>query len=408
MGSLYRRKKHDPKTGDLVVTGPYWMKYYDQGKPYYQSTGKYEKKEAKAVLHKAEVKVLEGQREGNTVNRTKFDDLVVLLQQDYELKGRKTWGRRLQHIAHLKKSFGGIRTRAINSEKLGKYISKRLKEGAANGTINRELDCLHRMMILGSRQTPIKVGRMPHFPKLAEMNVREGFFAHDEYLALRGVAPFHIKVALTIGYYSGMRLREIIGGKGLKWDQVDLKERCIRLSFMQTKTKTPRIIYMADDFLKVVVKAKELRDRDFPTCPYVCHFNGKPFSQLRHGWNVACKRIGLEGKTFHDLRRTGIRNLVRAGVSETVAMKISGHKTRSVFDRYNVTSEADLKKAADQLNQYFLEQKVTFTVTPSDLGGEKVNPDASQVVDSIGGGGGIRTHGGLHHAGFQDRSIRPL
>jgi len=211
MGSLYRRKKRDPLTGKLVETGPWWMKYYDQGKPYSQSTGKFEKREAKAVLSKAEVKVLEGQREGSAVNRTRFDDLVLLLQQDYELKGRKTWGRRLQHIAHLKKSFGGIRTKSINSEKLGKYISIRLKEGAANATINRELDCLHRMMVLGTHQTPVKVGRMPHFPKLAETNVREGFFAHDEFLALRGVAPFHIKVALTIGYYSGMRLREIIG-----------------------------------------------------------------------------------------------------------------------------------------------------------------------------------------------------
>ncbi len=408
MGMLYRRKKKDPITGKLVETGPWWMKYYDLGKPYYQSTGKYEKREAKSVLQKAEVKVLEGQREGNVVNRTRFDDLVLLLQQDYELKGRKTWGRRLQHIAHLKKSFGGIRTKTINSEKLGKYITLRLKKGAANATINRELDCLHRMMVLGSRQTPAKIGRIPHFPKLEEMNVREGFFAHDEFLALRGAAPFHIKVALTIGYYSGMRLREIIGEKGLKWEQVDLEERCIRLSSIQTKTKTPRVIFMPDDFHKVIAKAKEFRDRDFPSCPYVCHINGKSFSQLRQGWTVACKRIGLDGKTFHDLRRTGVRNLVRAGVSETVAMKISGHKTRSVFDRYNVTSEADLKKAADQLNQYFLEQKVTNTVTVDSLSGWNWVEEAMQPVDKYGGGGGIRTHGGFHHAGFQDRSIRPL
>ena len=331
MGMLYRRKKKDHLTGKLIETGPWWMKYYDQGKPYCYSTGKYEKREAKAVLSKAEVKVLEGQREGSQIHRTRFEDLVGLLEMEYQHKGLKTWTRRLQHIAHLKKSFGGIRIKTINSEKLGKYISIRLKEGAANATINRELDCLHRMMVLGSRQTPAKVGRIPHFPKLEEMNVREGFFAHDEFLALRGAAPFHIKVALTIGYYSGMRLREIIGGKGLKWDQVDFKERCIRLSSMQTKTKTPRVIFMPDDFYKVLEKAKELRDQDFSSCSYVCHINGKPFSQLRQGWNVACKRIGLKGKTFHDLRRTGVRNLVRAGVSETVAMKISGHKTRSVI-----------------------------------------------------------------------------
>ncbi len=168
------------------------------------------------------------------------------------------------------------------------------------------------------------------------------------------------------------------------------------------------MIYMAGDFLLVMMKAKQLRDLDFPHCPYVCHLNGKPFNDLQQGWKVACRRVGLEGRTFHDLRRNGVRNLVRAGVSETVSMRISGHKTRSVFDRYNITNEKDLKEAAIRLAAYLREEKVTFTVTPSDLGGEKVNPDASEALEIIGGGGGIRTHGGLHHAGFQDRSIRPL
>ena len=112
------------------------------------------------------------------------------------------------------------------------------------------------------------------------------------------------------------------------------------------------MIYLNGDFLMGVLKAKELRDRNYPSCPYVCHRNGKPFDNLRHGWLAACKRVGLDGRTFHDLRRTGVRNLIRAGVPEIVPMKISGHKTRSVFDRYNVTSEEDPKQAAERLSQY--------------------------------------------------------
>ncbi|HXX73942.1 MAG TPA: tyrosine-type recombinase/integrase, partial [Nitrospiraceae bacterium] len=128
------------------------------------------------------------------------------------------------------------------------------------------------------------------------------------------------------------------------------------------KTKKARVVYMQGDFLRVMLKAKEMRDRDFPECSYVCHRSGKPFNWLRHAWLQACDRIGLKGKTFHDLRRTGVRNLVRAGVPETVAMRISGHNTRSVFDRYNITSEEDLKQAASNLETYLSKQKSTFEV----------------------------------------------
>ncbi len=81
-------------------------------------------------------------------------------------------------------------------------------------------------------------------------------------------------------------MREIISPKGLRWDQVELMETggCIRLAAVQTKTKRARVIYLSGDFLRVMRKAKEFRDRDYPACSYVCHRNGKPFSNLRHGW----------------------------------------------------------------------------------------------------------------------------
>ena len=296
MGMLYRRKKKDPKTGNLGETGPWWMKYYDHGRPVYQSTEKKEKREAQAVLKRAEAKVLDGQREGPKINRTKFDDLISLLQCDYEMRGLHTWKRREIQIAHLMKVFGGAKVKSINSDRLQAYVTKRLGEGVSNATINRELDCLHRMMVLGSWQTPPLVGRIPHFPKLAEDNVREGFFEHDEFLALRGAAPDHLKAAMTIAYYTGMRQGEIIGPKGLKWEQVNLEEGTIRLASKQTKTKAPRIIYMTGDFLMVMMKMKQLRDQHFPHCPYVCHLGGQPIGEVKTAWSTACRRVGLTGK----------------------------------------------------------------------------------------------------------------
>jgi len=408
MGMLYRRKKTNPETGKLEEVGPWWMKFYDQGKPIYRSTEQYEKRDANKVLQKAEGKVAEGQRESPKIHQTRFEDLEKEIKLDYELKGRKTWIRRLQHLAHLRKVFGQMKVKSIITDRLQQYISKRMAEKASNATINRELDCLKRMLKLGASSTPPKVGRVPFFPKLKEDNVREGFFEHDEFLALRGVCPDHLKIAVSIAYYTGMRQGEIISENGLRWDQVNLIEGTIRLRSKQTKTSTPRVIYMTGDFLMVLLKAKELRDRDCPYCPFVCQREGKPFKEIKNAWEKACKHIGLEGKTFHDLRRTGVRNLIRAGVSETVAMKISGHKTRSVFDRYNITSEEDLKEAATRLGAYIQEKKVTLSVTLDDVVKESASIDDTQHVDSIGGEGGIRTHGPFQVNGFRDRPIRPL
>ncbi len=83
--------------------------------------------------------------------------------------------------------------------------------------------------------------------------------------------------------------------------------------------------------------------------PWVFHRRGKPIKNFREAWQSACRKAGVPGRIPHDFRRTACRNLVRAGVPETVAMTLTGHKTRSVFDRYNVTSETDLREAVAKL-----------------------------------------------------------
>lgn len=71
-----------------------------------------------------------------------------------------------------------------------------------------------------------------------------------------------------------------------------------------------------------------------------------------------------EGLIVHDLRRSCVRNLVRAGVVDKTAMQLTGHRTRNIFDRYNIVNDADLAAAQERQQVYLVTQKQAPTVKP--------------------------------------------
>jgi len=157
---------------------------------------------------------------------------------------------------------------------------------------------------------------------------------------------------VKFAYITGWRIpSEVLT---LQWRQVDFEARTVRLDPGTTKNREGRVFPFTDD-LKVLLEAQRTltdmyqREAD-KICPWVFHRSGKPIKDYRGAWRAATTAAGCPGRIPHDFRRTAVRNLVRAGVPERVAMMLTGHKTRSVFERYNIVSGGDLLDAARKLD----------------------------------------------------------
>jgi integrase len=184
---------------------------------------------------------------------------------------------------------------------------------------------------------------------LKELAPRAGFPEHSGYQNLRAELTEHLRPVLAIGYYSRMRISEVLG---LRWSNVDPAGGEIRLEAGKTKNGEGRTVPIAGELLELL-RGERQRHAD---AEHVFTHEGDRIKTFYQAWRSATKRAGLEGLLYHDLRRTGVGNLVRAGVPERVTMAISGHKTRAVSERYNIVSGRHLKDAASKLETYLRSQ----------------------------------------------------
>jgi integrase len=248
-------------------------------------------------------------------------------------------------VAHLRAHFGAITLASdITTYGIRQYQVTRRQHGAASATINRETSALNRMFRLVTGWGWLETG--PMFPgRLRESAPRQGFFEHGDYLAVRTHLPPPFQDVLDFAYYSGWRKREILN---LSWDEVDLAGGVVRLSPDRSKTGVGRILPLSSPLLKVLRRGAKRRKKSRA----VFDRDGLPVRVWRTAFRKACDQAGLPGRILHDCRRTAARNFVRAGVPERVAMTLTGHKTRCVFDRYNIVNERDLFSAGQQLVDY--------------------------------------------------------
>jgi len=342
MGQLYKR-------GSV-----WWVKYYVNGRPVRESTGTDKEKAAERLLKEREGRVAIGQPILPRADRVRYEEAVADLRAHYETTGERNLEEVGWRLAHLDALFTGRRLAAIGPAEATAYVAKRQAQNASNGTINRELAVLNRMLKIAYENG--KLLRMPVIRKLKEAAPRQGFFEREQFQAVRRRLPPDLQVAATIAYTFGRRTQSEV--LTLERRQLDLKVGTLRLDPGATKNDDGRVVYLTPE-LKTLLAAQlervdQLAKQTGAIIPYVFpHLRGRHRGQrrddYRKSWTTACKGAGVPGMLRHDCRRTAVRNMVNAGVPERVAMTVTGHKTRAVFDRYHIVSPGDLQDVARKL-----------------------------------------------------------
>jgi integrase len=326
----------------------WYAQYYDRnGRKIRISTQTEVKQKALAILRKQMGDRDEGLAPLADVRKLTYRDLRSGLIANYIEKGNKSLIVRAdgeETVPGLKQvddffkysaENPGPSVMQISIETGREFVRRRQAEGAGSAVINRSLACLRRMFKLAYEER--KIQSLPVIRLLKDPPARRGFLELPKFEELLAQFPPNLKPYITFLYFCGGRSGE---AELIEWSQVDLQRKLIRIEDDQTKDKEAREIPLPQRLVLMLERIEPKQGRVFDT------------TNIRKEWTKACAALGLgriiavegrpydpryEGLTLHDFRRSAIRNLVTlAGVREKVAMEITGHKTRSVFDRYHI------------------------------------------------------------------------
>jgi integrase len=315
---------------------------------------------------------------GPKVERLTVDALLDDVNLDYNLRNLRSYRTAKSHMARLREQLGSHRASTVTASVVRRYILTRRKDGAAAATIDRETEILRRAFNLAARNG--RVSFTPHIPHTSKPNenARQGFLERADFDAiLKGIADKDFCDLLEWLWWTGMRPGEIAS---LTWEGHDAQTGTLRLTAAGAKIGRGRAVPLEGPLAPIIKRRLARRDL---ACVYVFHTHGERMTRTTGGlldrlygaWNRACKATGHAGIIPYDLRRTAVRNLSAAGVPERVAMEITGHKTRAMFDRYRIVAEDDMRAAFETVAGYVAalpktRQVVTLSSKVSSKGGK--------------------------------------
>ena len=356
-----------------------WCAYFLRGEEFRESTKTSDQEKAERYLERRLKEVGADQIGaapfiGPKQERIKINTLLDALVDDYKLR-RLDNPQFRSHLKHVQDYFGRWRAVELTAEAIDKYIAAKLEAGYKPATINRSTQLLSQAFSLAIERCHLS--KAPPIRHLSEKgNERQGFFADANFAAITERLPPYLRDFARFGYLTGWRKGEVAS---LRWEDID--GEVIRLRGVASKNEDARLI-LGGELAQLIERRNAYRKvttkNGVQLSAYVFHRNGRPVGDFKKAWRSACVSVGLGrfvckqckkvlegtrckecqidgkyvGRLYHDFRRTAARNMVRAGVPEKVAMAVTGHKTRSMFDRYNIVNEEDLRNAMDLTQDY--------------------------------------------------------
>jgi len=334
--------------------GIQWIAYYRYGAELRESSHSSDETVARDLLDRR-LREVENDKDGIAAfigpqaRRIKIKRLKDDLVEHYKLEGRYTPST-ASELQNVEDWFGDIRALKLTAKDIADYKRERLDDGYAEASINRTLTFLSRCYSLAIENRLLNPADKPPikmFP-VGNKNARKGFFSRSDFDKVLANLPEDLRDFCLFGFNSGWRKGEIAG---LTWKAVEANR--ITLAAADSKNGETRTLMISGELTEIVERRKAARmTSDGMLSNLVFHREGRAVYEFRKAWASACRKAGFAGMIFHDLRRSAVRNLIRSGVSQHVAMRVSGHKSISMFRRYDVCSEDDLAAAMVSVEKY--------------------------------------------------------
>jgi integrase len=335
----YKRVRNEHGKLVSVPKSENWVaQYYVNGQRFRKSTGTPVKAEAEAKLRdwmgaSERGEKAKPQTQGLTYEMLRDDLLEYYAEQQHKsLRKRADGTPYLYPMTALDNFFAGKKVNNIDRDAASAFVTKRRAEGISNDAINNSLRLLRRMFNLA--RDCDKLTSVPRFALLPSKS-RSGFLPAESFQKLFDNLPSRLQPMLLLLYTTGVRVGE---AERIEWSAVDLDGAKITLLEGETKNDESRVLPLVPELVKLLTAMPSREGRVFPTK-----------RAMQQAFPTACVAAKIEGLLVHDLRRSAVRELRHAGIAEGVAMKISGHRDRSVFERYNVVSHDDVLDAGKQL-----------------------------------------------------------